>query len=54
MDAVATGRAAACRPSGAGPVGVYKPRTALPATVAGDSESEEHENRAALGRHGRL
>ena len=28
MDAVATSRTAACRPSGAGPVGVYKPRRA--------------------------
>ena len=28
MDAVGTDRAAACRPSGAGPVGVYKPRRA--------------------------
>ena len=26
MDAMATGRAAACRPDGAGPVGIYKPR----------------------------
>ncbi|MGH7612871.1 MAG: IS91 family transposase [Gemmatimonadales bacterium] len=28
MDAVATSRTAACRPSGAGPVGVYRPRRA--------------------------
>ena len=28
MDAVGTDRAAACRPSGAGPVGVYKPQRA--------------------------
>ena len=28
MDAVGTGRAAACRPGGAAPVGVYKPRRA--------------------------
>jgi len=26
MDAMATGRVAACRPDGAGPVGIYKPR----------------------------
>lgn len=28
MDAVGTGRVAACRPGGAAPVGVYKPRWA--------------------------
>ena len=28
MDAVATSGTAACRPSGAGPVGVYQPRRA--------------------------